>query len=440
MSEKNFYDHLREKLNALRAKTRNQSQDWESLNRRLDQVLPEREHHHQRSGLLLPLLLLFALLLSNFLWWRGHHENQVAIRQLEMNMASLQHGSATFTRTDTVWRTKYIRVPDFDGFLLPKSQPGYRTKPSNYHTTPEAIEENKPKNPATAQNRSTPINQVKIQTTTISDAGKTDESNLVIDPANLSIPDGTASPGLLATAYPELLEIPERPGLSTLSLPISLDPKPLKPVRPIGRVILNAIKPTAVKIGGSAGLFYPLSASLTHQIGYKFGATGAINFARHWSVTVDYSYGDLHYEAAIPAAVLGAPDFPKLPSADYHYAHIDIQKQAFWKFGLGLQYTFLKAGQPRPFVGLNWGNQTLLPYEIAYEVQYEPGNTIQPGLLKIGHRSSVRNLLGLRAGLDVPLSRRLDFVIEAYYLRQWKKHANEIPDLPGIQLGFNWAL
>lgn len=124
MAEKNFFDLLKEKMAALRPSARHREDDWTALTARLNEALPQQPQDRRRAWLPL-LLLLLALLSSNALWWNESLENRTAMRRVEVQLAGLQTSVSSLravsptVRTDTVWRTVYIQMPNRLQFEAP---------------------------------------------------------------------------------------------------------------------------------------------------------------------------------------------------------------------------------------------------------------------------------------------------------------------------------
>lgn len=432
---------------ALRPSARHREDDWTALTARLNEALPQQPQDRRRAWLPL-LLLLLALLSSNALWWNESLENRTAMRRVEVQLAGLQTSVSSLravsptVRTDTVWRTVYIQMPNRLQFEAPL--PVQRS---------EVVANNNP----------------SINRENGSDANKTLTGSVSNDyPAQLKYvkigPDQKDSGLTYATArQPELsglgqgttarvsplrmLEMPELVFLKTSAQRAPFNPdvalipelKPYKPTRPFGSLLLNALKPKYVKVGVMGGWLHPLSTALKHQVGFEVGAQGAIGFSRHWSLILEYTYGQLHYESSKPSAILGSPELPGLPSSEHHYAHLDVKRQPMRQFGLGLRCTFSEWGKTRPYIGLNWGTQTILPYTVEYEVQHEPSGTIQPNILTVDKTTRLRNTIRFGVGLEVPLSRRFDLTVEGFYLHQWQKKNKDTLNPMGLRVGVNWA-
>ncbi len=447
MAEKNFFDLLKEKMAALRPSAPHHEEDWAALTARLDQALPQQPRNRRRAWAPL-LLLLLALLASNALWWQESHENRIAMRRVELQLAGLHttvsslKPASPIIRTDTVWRTVYIQVSNRQQFAASEpaqlNEPVVNNNPSidrkNDVDVKNGLQQSLANNSSTQQ-KSTGIDSVQ---------NKSDlPDGTVQQPGHSDLEQGITT----KIVSLNLLEAPELALLKTSLQRAPFDPdvalipelKPYKPTRPFGPLLLNALKPKYVKVGAMAGWLHPLSPDLMHQVGYEAGAQGAIGFSRHWSLILEYTFGQLHYESNKPTAILGTPEFPVLPSLDHHFAHLDLKRQPLRQFGLGLRYTFSEWGKTRPYIGLNWGNQTILPYAVAYEVQHEPSGTIQPANLAVDKTTRLRNTLRIGTGLELPLSRRFDLTVEGFYLHQWKKKYKDTLNPMGLRAGVNWA-
>lgn len=448
MAEKNFFDLLKEKMAAFRPSARHRDEDWAALSAKLDQVLPPRPHDRQRLWVPL-LLLLFALLLSNALWWKENRDDRMAIHRLEVQLAGLQtivkalKPSEPTVRTDTVWRTVYIMAPD-----LKRPDMFKATRPLAESPTHNGLADRT--NDLEQKKRYQPINDA-YSTSNRENLGKlpekTELETFKQDSARSVIFSSVTGQKKMEQAA--LLEQLDMPGLACSLSPLTRraaytpefvnTPEPRYNTRPFGPVLLNALRPKYLKVGAIGGWLYPVSPALLHQTGLEAGLHGSVGFSRHWSLTAEYAFGRLHYESGKPEAVLGSPAFPALPSPDYRYAHLDLQRQRFRQFSFGLRYTFSQPGRTRPYIGLNWGSMTVLPYKIEYEVQNESNNTIQQETLVVDKRTHLRNTLRFGAGLEVPLTRRLDFTVEVFYLDQWKTRHHAGTGLTGLRAGANWA-
>ncbi len=428
MADNTFFDLLKSKMDALKTTETHREGDWSALNEKLTVALPQQSPTRRRA-IVLPLLLFAALLSSNAAWWRAKRSDQsektrleAQVSQLQATIAAVKAVPQVVVHIDTVWQTVYVQH-GIDSKKSVGTLDDIKFNPSPFQlqlpessklsgsSMPEAAEQVAPFFKAPAQ-AAAPENQA-------------DSIQQMSDLQNLKLP---------ALA---LLEIPKNPNSSPL-YPVN----PVNPVKkttePYGQKLLKALSPKFFKIGVSAGWIYANSAELMHEGGFSCNMRGQIGLTRHWSLTAGFSMGMMHYKSHIPEAILGAPGLPVLPSMDHHFAEMDVTGQKFRQFDLGLRYTFAHLGKPRPFLGLGWGRQTLLPFTIEYEIQHEPSGAIQKAAFEVAAQTKLRNILGLNTGIELPLSPRLDLNLEGFYQRQWKKPNRKAPDLTGIRAGLNW--
>lgn len=445
MASKNFFEMLKDKIASLRPSTRHREEDWSALADQLDQAMPQR--HFERQRALVPLLLLLALFLSNAFWWQTSRENQVAMQGLEVQMASLQNvveslkSAAPDIHTDTVWRNVYVQTPYQTLFLSPSRMSGaqkaeFRQVSADNTLNPErktAIQSAFPSAwKALDSPEDNPVGHTVFPREQKVEGGQADRDQQETGSlAHIKLLP-TSGPGLLEWKTPSMRYVPEFLSDSLV--------KPFNPRRPFVPTLLHTLKPEYIKVGGIAGWLHPLSPAVIHQIGFEAGIHGLIGFSRHWSLALEYTYGQLHYEASNPSAILDTPEFPPLQSAEYRFTHLNVNKQAIQQVGLGLRYTFNEWRKNiRPYVGLNWGQTTVLPYTLEYEVEHEPSNTIQKKTLSVDQKVKLRHMIRLGTGLEIPLSRRLNLTAEGFYMRQWKRKDKNQMGFTGIRAGLNWA-
>ncbi len=443
MADNNFFNLLRDKMAALRPVEQHRKDDWAALGARLNVALPPRK---RRRAIVLPLLLIAALISSNAVWWQSSRSDRAALAQLDAQMKGLQavvsalpaKVSQVVVRTDTIWRTVYVqraannRQTRFidttqrkvESELRLAAHPKAAVSPMANGSARPGFDSHSHTDRATGVKGATDAINILDQ-----------QKGLVLN-AEDSITQLPALPNLemRKTALLELTKrevvLPQMPVIAPLS--------PENTTPPFGQSLLAALRPKFFKVGGNLGWLFANSSGLMHEGGFSSNLRGQVGLSRHWSVTAEFGLGKLHYKAHAPEAVLGTPDLPMLPSAEHHFAEIDVTGQKIQQFHLGLRYTFAQPGKPRPFLGLSWGGQSLLPFTIEYEIQHEPTGMIQKGAFEITTRTRLRNILGLSGGLDLPLSSRFDLTLEGFYQRQWKKPNSIAPDLIEIRAGVNW--
>ena len=421
MAEKRFFDLLKEKMSALRPSEQHRDEDWAALGDRLNLALPERRRQPRRA-LVLPLLLLAAFLMSNAAWWQSHRQHRAAMDTLEKQIVTLQSSleaqkTARLTlRTDTIWRTVYVREPlAFQPVSRSQRQSASVESPDlPFDLTTDAYDARPEPNKAAPAGTA----EARAQAPVLSSAAQVAGFPLL------------ATPGLVPLQRPV-------PRLSPIRIPADEASTDDQAINPTGKNWLDAIRPKYFKVGASFGWMMAGSPGLMHEGGFSGSVEGLIGLSRHWGLTARYSAGQLHYKGHEAAAVLGAPALPD-PGYGQHLSEVDVTGQKFRQFDLGLRYTFSRPGKPRPFVGLSWGNLVLLPYTVEYELRYEPSGNIQKAVFSVEDQTRLRNLLRLGTGVEIPLSPRFDLTLEGAWQRPWKKPHRLTPDLLGIQGGLYW--
>lgn len=439
MADKTFFELLRDKMAALRPSEEHRDDDWAALGERLDAALPPQPKGRRRT-IVLPFLLITALLSSNAAWWQSSRKGQASLTRLEAQVSELQASVVALASTsgalhskvlhDTLWQTIYIRAKEVKYEQSASIDKGgsARSKPNqeiSFHVSgvpifsPNLVSPFADKDLTHSEEISNPIPDGKIsKATPDSIVGFSDLTSA--EHSVLSLLDTSKS----------LLHFPKNPVL--------LAKEEKKPTEPFSKKVTDALRPKFFKVGVNIGWLYANSKGLMHEGGFLYNLRGEIGLSRHWSVMANVGRGQLHYKAHTPEAILGSPDFPMLPSMEHHFTEMDVTGQKIHEFSLGLRYTFAQPGKPRPFLGLGWGGQTLLPFTIDYEIQHELTGTIQKESLKVTTRTRMKNILGLNAGIEMPLSPRFDLTLEGFYKRSWKKPSGITPDLLGIQAGMNW--
>ncbi len=457
MADKNFFDLLKDKMAALRPSEKHRDDDWNALAGHLNAALPQQPRKRRRT-LLLPLLLCVALLSSNAVWWHSSRNDQARMAQLEAQTTSLQHDLSELgkvmvsTKTthlrDTLWRTVYVRVRAEAGadWTAHPAQSAV-DQPMQAAASTDWTEKSRTANSTSGATReaSTGIAQPPEAATQVSSVLKFAMQN--IDNQGRSAPAHWAVPLDSMGCTADLAPLP-LPGLSLLPLPQSAasrpnaqaakPPEPEKPTTPFSQKIGGALRPKFFKIGANAGWLYALSKGLMHEGGYALGVQGQVGLSRHWGLSAACTMGRFHYKAHDPAAILGAPDLPMLPSSNHHYTELDVTGQRLRQLDLGLRYTFSQPGRPRPYLGMGWASQTLLPFMVEYEIQHETYGPVTKGQHRVSASTRLRNHFGLSAGLELPLSARASLTLEGFAQRQWKKPSRTAPDLAGFRAGAHW--
>ncbi len=419
----------------LRPRDEHRNKDWAALGSQLNAALPQ-QHPKRKQRMIIPILLMAALLSTNAMWWHSNQSNQLAMKRLETKLESMQSALATtaiapqtIVRRDTIWKTVYVQARKNAG-VESSNYVGKAAKNLANFTDNSIAISNKTKLMAAAPNPESAFDDGTVGVNAIFTA----------KPANAD--DATTTMHKIAEFEPlelpmaHALKIPARHvGIRTLFIPDLLLPE--APVKVISKKIAHTLQPKFYKIGASAGWLNAVSKQLMHEGGIAYNLNAEIGFSRHLSIIAEFGLGKMHYKAHSPDAILGSPMLPMLPSTGHHYLEMDVSGQRIQQFGLGLRYTFSQVGKSRPFLGMSWGGQKLQPFSIQYEIQHEPSGTIEKSVFNISSKTQIKNLVGINAGFEIPLSNRLNFILQGFYQRQWKKPNGAAPDFRGVRAGIN---
>lgn len=408
-------------MSAIRTSVRHRDSDWASLSERLDQAMPGRRTN-RRMAWLLPFVFFILLFSSNIFWWSAYRDNKVALGRLETRLSLLHR--------DTIWQTVYVRAPGFSDYYLPEKASVKENAFSNVFNTGFSLR---------------PKDVFHYRPAAEFEGNQHGGTGLIPDlpgkPARLDEEQEQGIKKSLIQPFENLN--PANPvaltgqAFSFSGMEVDFVQKQGKSIRSIAYSLWKAVKPKEVKVGAVAGWLQPIDPALVHEVGFETGAQAVVGFSRHWSALFEYTYGQLHYEAGDASGILGSPVLPALPTPEHYYAYLDVNRQPVWQYGLGIRYSFSRLGRFYPYIDLNWGNQTFLPYSISYELHHEPSGAIQQGNYSIGHYTRIRNILRLKAGLEIPLSRRLGISLEGYYLRPWGPGTGKVFDMAGFRAGVN---
>lgn len=437
MAEKLFFDWLKRKMATLRPSEQHREEDWLEVANRLEKAMPHQTGRRYRT-LLIPLLIV-AFLSSNFIWWNASRDNQLAYNHLADKVAQLEATVAKMSltnsiiQTDTIWKTVVV----YDKSNIKGNNTNIRSyqamKNNIFDHASTGSNMRKPTDTEYQDNSDESANSNSSDALNIENKGEQNNknSNVLFQPP---IPMDLA---YLPTRNTHLIKIPNRRRISP-DVYDALTSIPELKIEPHNESFLQILQPKYYKIGVNAGLLYPVSQGLMHQGGNIYSARGEIGFSRHWSIYANIGKGQLHYKAHSPAAIVGNPDLPMLPSAAHHYSDLDITGQKLVYYYVGLRYTFLKIDKPHPFLGMGWGNQVILPFNVDYETTDEPYTGIQKGTFQVTNEIKLRNSLQFEMGLNIPFSKHFELSLEGFYQRLIHKSSDEAPDLIGVRTGFYW--
>ena len=432
MADKNFFELLKAKMAALKPREEQRQADWAALGARLDTAMPQQFPARRRS-IVLPLLLLTMLLSTNATWWYSSQKNRSSMECLEAKLTAVQASLAANSSTkaaiqhDTIWKTVFVQTQAIHqnqaGNIAERVDIALKNRQANTTVAPDTTQNKTPgiplPNKAAAKAAST--------TPTVSEIALNTATN-ALRPMAALLP--------LAHRSDHPFDIPSRETPLLTGVP-TLTQEAEKPATPFTKKVSNLLRPKYFIVGANAGWLNATSKELMHEGGIVYNIRSEIGLTRHWGIMADFGIGKLHYKAHSPEAVLGAPEFPKIPNPDHHYVEIDVTGQRIRQYSLGFRYTFSQLEKLRPFIGLNWGGQWLEPFIIQYEIQHEPNGIIEKAAFQVVNKIHLKNIIGLNAGFEIPVSTRLNLMMQGYYQRQWKKPNSIAPDFTGIRTGIN---
>jgi len=448
MTEKKFFDLLKEKMDGLRPPVKHRSGDWAALHSRLDQVMPQAPDKPRRP-FALPLFFGAALLFSNAAWVQSYLTGQSKIMQLEAKLSGLQNaallpGNAPLeVRIDTIWKTVYLPISDLGNQDLWRNettnsalvfQPRLSSRnnladiPALAFSSTEALQRE-----ATSENISLPAAEPSVLTATMFSAEAAENLGILGDLAAKT----TAIPSI-KTLQLSVIEQEKQKEIPPVNLLSETSKK--KKAGTFEKDLTQALRPKFFSIGANVAWLDLLSPQLMHKGGFAYGLSGQIGFSPHWSLTLSYKLGQLHYKAHNPESILGKPVLPEPSSPDHHYLEFDLTGQKIRQFDVGFQYSFTQIGKLKPFIGMGWGGIIVQPFVMEYELQHEPTDVIEKGFFEVTQPTLLNNIIRMGAGIEVPLSGALNLKLEGFYLRQWDKKNGNDPDLMRIGIGLNWLI
>lgn len=421
MANKHFFDRLKDKMAELQPSEQHRGEDWVALGDRLDAMVPQKKIERKRA-IVLPLLLLTALLSSNAMWWHSNRQNQIDITELKTTVSHLENSIGAISaqapsKTDTIYRIVYKRL------YLKDPESSFR------NVIPTVIE---PRDSRQELLKNSTISQLTTPDVGIAkDTVHADESLYLVTIEQNSFQ---------TPIFKEFDTTGVISGKTNLKeeQPLILDQiHAEKTIEPVGQSGWKALRPKFLVLGGNVGWLFASSPGLMHEGGFATNLRTQIGFSSHWSVTAEFGLSRIHYKAKVPEAILGFPVLPVL-DMDHYFGEMDVSRQRIHHFEFGIRYTFAKPGNIRPYLCLGWGIQNLQTFTIMYEVLHEPTGNIQKNVFEVNTRTRLKNNLGVRTGIEIPMTSRLDMTMEGFYQRQLKKLSNKAPDLTGVSIGLNW--
>ncbi len=446
MADFDFFDQYRYKMRSLRPSERTAGEDWQALSYRLDATLPTAQPLRRRWQFAAAALLL--LLLGSNLWWGftfreqdrslASLTGQLALLSQKMSNPSpiakapcdevnaLREQVATLQsdlREADAARRSAAAILNFMASSQGLAQQGQMDNNS-------AISRYKGDYPT--QNREQTAQAVSPGLPTTNDGSGTGVNNspLTGTEKGQQIAAITTPEGLPLPVIAPLEANPRQPLLFDNDL-VMLSAEKLKGL-PFTKKAAQALLPKSFSIGAMAGWLYPLEPDMEHQTGYGYGFQAAVAFSRKVSLTADWHRASLHYNALAADAAIGLPTLP-LPSPEHSFLQMEVSNQRLTFLGLGLRYKTLPQATWHPYGSIGWSGMKASMFMAHYET--DVAGSIHKGMYHVMQRSGLKHYARLGVGVELPLGKRADLILEGYYLHAWR---NGEPEMMGVRTGLNF--
>jgi hypothetical protein len=421
MTDKNFFELLKNKISALRPSETHQADDWAVLAAQLDEVLPQKKE--RRRLFILPFLLFAGLLLSNGVWWAVHHNTSNNMQHLENQAISLRkyidsiEQKQIINRTDTVWRTIYIEKETNQP--IGKTTHFNKNKNSFFEKMPLSTSEKVQESNAISMGKSS-SNGANIDGAT--DGFKTNALENTRQPV-------WATQAILTKIKPLMLEkIPKNPNFEPKPIIITEKTKP------------RFLKTPSVKIGLKADFLNPHSAGLTAQTGIGLGVQSSVRFTKHLSIVGAIGMARLDYTATDKDAIIGSPEeLPAVVNSPNTTLQMHMKNQGCMHYDLSLRYTFSPVLKIKPFLGAGFAGMTLRPFQMDLQVKNTQMMMVHQSNFEVIPAMQQQKMAHISGGFELPLSRHFSLDFEGYYMRLWKKTVALSPDFIGIRAGIHYG-
>ena len=399
-----------------------QEEDWQGLQKRLDQQ--DKEHRSGFAWWWVALPLLFTFAGSNTLMYMKLQKAEKKIYTLENQKDTIVRTQIVF-HTDTIYKTRVIReeakysqrLPATTGFAWQTATDSL-TRHFYYGYLPSGKPIRSSVQPVPSSAQSGQANESEY----LPEAGKSESSldnqYLIRDLARLDY----ARPDLATFNDADLRGIP-------VSIPVLSKKKTLRPH-------LYASRPKGFRLGVAAGSVYPFRNQVEQQNGVSVGLQGIVEFSPALQLWVDAAYFKLRFETDQMDESLGVPVEPA-PSDDFVFLKAEVPQTSL-QYSIGMQYLFNPGKRFRPLAGAGYGVVSLMPYEVVYEFQNTALGIDWSFDKPINRREVVTGLLLLRAGFEYEFYHRWSGQVVATQRLSLGKTDFQPPPMLSIQAGLNY--
>ncbi len=201
------------------------------------------------------------------------------------------------------------------------------------------------------------------------------------------------------------------------------------------KIVPKKSKQKAIRLGIGTGYMLALENGVINSMGITTGikASLALNTSFRW--LIECNYLDYHYHVNIMDEKLGVPRF-RLISDDFDFHEAKVLQKGF-EVGTAFQYFLSLDKKWSPFVSLGYQFMKLNAYETIYK--FDEIDNMEDVLVtwrRPIYDTNNQHTIALSAGLDFPITKRIDWQIETYY--QYKIETEHLvsPNKIGVKTSF----
>lgn len=410
MSERHFFDRLREKLSTITPAEKHKAEDWAMLSQQLDTVLPQKKNRPRLF--FLPFILGASLLISNVWWWQVHQHDlaakQAQIAGIQQNLVASKEQIKNLKDSVALLIIHNEQISEQD-----KSEYFKETK----QTT--ALVQRKNDN----IDNKTAFQSIRIP---IVETSKSAIINSITDkPISENITDKSSKNTQTITEIDSKVhqQIPIY-SLNENKALFIITPQPLKKI---------AQKPR-FQIGISTEYIQPYSTGLKAETGIGYNLEAGLNLSNHWQVMGSMGMMFLNYTATDKEAILGsAEDLPSIVNTPNSSIQMHMKNQGCMRYDLNVKYIFNPIKTIKPFVGWGISGMQMKRTNMDLQVQDMHAMMIHQSSIQVNPQAHKLQFYRFNAGFELPLTQHFAFGFEAYYMRQWNKTEKLAPDFMGLK-------
>ena len=395
MNERHFFDRLRHKLAALRPVETHKADDWATLNKQLDTVLPQKDR--RRRFAILPFLLGAILVVTNVAWWQTHQRDLAYKQQVEVQIKTYQTDIAANEKLTINLRNAVIHLIDKEQkvkkdskmqntnlFGTEKRYDLTQNKINFKNNTPYFIEKiTEPHVPKVYQS---PIFQTEKTAIVESDTAIAIEIESLDNNHRYQPKNSTIIPELQPQA---IVQAPLTQ--TTDNKTIVIITQNHKPV---------TTRPT-FQIGIATEYIRPYSRGLTPETGIGYSLQIGLGLSKHWRVMGSMGMMYLSYTATDKQAIFGSAEFlPTIASNPQTTTQMHMKNQGCMRYNLNLRYLFSPIATIKPFVGWGIGGMATRASQMNLEVQNMQNMMIHQSTIQVSPQMHKLQMYRLVQGLN----------------------------------------